>query len=31
MTCPKPLIEPALDPKANIADILKIGNKRKAK
>lgn len=31
MTCPKPLIEPVLDSKANIADILKIGSKRKTK
>lgn len=30
MTCPKPLIEPVLDAKANIADILRIGSKRKA-
>jgi len=29
MTCPKPLIEPVIDSKANIADILKIGNQRK--
>jgi len=28
MTCAKSLIEPILDPKANIADRLKIGNKR---
>jgi len=31
MTCPRSLIEPALDPKANIADALKIGTARKAK
>jgi len=31
MTCPKPLIEPVIDPKANIADLMKIGNKRKSK
>ncbi|MEE8397840.1 MAG: DUF4438 domain-containing protein [Desulfobacterales bacterium] len=29
MTCPKPLIEPVLDAKANIADMLRIGIKRK--
>jgi len=29
MTCPKPLIEPVLDSKANIADILHIGSQRK--
>ncbi|MBW2017282.1 MAG: DUF4438 domain-containing protein [Deltaproteobacteria bacterium] len=29
MTCSEPLIEPVIDPKANIADILKIGRKRK--
>ncbi|MEN8212352.1 MAG: DUF4438 domain-containing protein [Thermodesulfobacteriota bacterium] len=28
MTCAKPLIEPVLDAKANIADLLKIGTKR---
>lgn len=28
MTCPKPLIEPVTDPKANIADLLKIGIRR---
>jgi hypothetical protein len=31
MTCPKPLIEPVIDSKANIADLMKIGNKRKSK
>ena len=31
MTCPTPLIEPVLDPTANIADLLKIGTKRPAK
>ncbi|MCP4024236.1 MAG: DUF4438 domain-containing protein [Desulfobacteraceae bacterium] len=31
MTCPKPLIEPVLDSKANIADRMKIGNKRPSK
>lgn len=31
MTCPTSLIEPVIDPKANIADILKIGSKRKTK
>jgi hypothetical protein len=31
MTCPKALIEPVLDSKANIADLLKIGSKRKTK
>ena len=31
MTCPKSLIEPVIDAKANIADLMKIGNKRKAK
>ncbi len=31
MTCSGPLIEPGLDTKANIADVLKIGTKRKKK
>jgi hypothetical protein len=31
MTCPKSLIKPIIDPKANIADLLKIGTKRKKK
>ncbi len=31
MTCPEPLIEPVVEPQANIADLLKIGTKRKAK
>lgn len=31
LTCPKPLIEPVIDPKANIADLLKIGRKRPGK
>ena len=29
LTCPKGMITPLIDSKANIADILKIGNKRK--
>jgi hypothetical protein len=29
MTCSLPLIEPVLDAKANIADLLQIGTKRK--
>ena len=31
MTCPKPLIEPVIDAKANIANLLKIGTKRTSK
>ena len=31
MTCAQPLIEPVIDSTANIADILKIGSKRKTK
>jgi hypothetical protein len=31
MTCPKPLIEPVINAKANIADLLKIGSKRTSK
>jgi len=31
LTCPKPLIEPVLDPKASIADLLKIGRKYRGK
>jgi hypothetical protein len=31
MTCAEPLIEPVISPKANIADILKIGSRRKTK
>jgi hypothetical protein len=27
LTCPKPLIEPVIDPKASVADLLKIGTK----
>jgi hypothetical protein len=30
MTCAKPLIEPVIDPKANIADLLKIGTQLRA-
>ncbi|MCP4690701.1 MAG: DUF4438 domain-containing protein, partial [Desulfobacterales bacterium] len=31
MTCPTSLIKPVPDPGANIADLLKIGTKRKKK